>query len=290
MTGNSLNTILARDLKPVIADFRWKYLKEGPACGITSWKQFQRQVRQQDRKLLRRLDNFPNSILVTGCQRSGTTLLTGILAQSEGMANFPVWRDAELDGALILAGLEGWEAQGRCCFQTTYLNEAYREYFEHHGTFNIVWVVRHPVSTLFSMLYHWRRFALNELFTACGTSLLSGWGKRAHACFGLWSVSRTQRACLAYNGKLSQLFEIWNALGPERCLVLEYEQLLREPERIAGLLRERLQLPELPDMTGILHTGSLDHAPRFSERRRTRIEQSCLPLYQQAKALCAEFF
>ena len=47
---------------------------------IKRWPQFEKKVRLRGVELLKRLDDFPDSILVTGCQRSGTTMLTKIIA------------------------------------------------------------------------------------------------------------------------------------------------------------------------------------------------------------------
>jgi hypothetical protein len=55
---------------------------------ITTWHQFEQTVRARGCNLLRRLGNFPRSILVAGCQRSGTTMLSRIITQSEGMTNY----------------------------------------------------------------------------------------------------------------------------------------------------------------------------------------------------------
>ena len=57
----------------------------------------------------------------------------------------------ELDGALLLAGRRERLTTGRSCFQTTYLRERYREYFEHDG-FKLVWVVREPRAAVSSLL------------------------------------------------------------------------------------------------------------------------------------------
>jgi hypothetical protein len=47
------------------------------------------------------------------------------------MTQYYFGSDNELDAALILSGRVAHEPQGRYCFQTTYLNECYSEYFEH---------------------------------------------------------------------------------------------------------------------------------------------------------------
>jgi hypothetical protein len=43
-----------------------------------TWPKFARSVRSKQDKLLSRLEEFPDSILIAGCQRSGTTMLARI--------------------------------------------------------------------------------------------------------------------------------------------------------------------------------------------------------------------
>jgi hypothetical protein len=46
---------------------------------ITEWPQFAKQVRKKNVPLLKELDNFPASILIAGCQHSGTIMLARII-------------------------------------------------------------------------------------------------------------------------------------------------------------------------------------------------------------------
>ena len=138
---------------------------------IDSWGRFEKIVRASDVKLLTKLDNFQDSILVAGCQRSGTTALSRLITASDGMVDFTFGKDDELDAALILSGYVNYTNKGRHCFQTTYLNDSYPEYFAHQG-YKLIWVVRNPSSVIYSMLYNWRRAALNRLFRHCGAELL----------------------------------------------------------------------------------------------------------------------
>ena len=120
---------------------------------ICSWRQFDRHVRPGGCSLLRRLDDFPNAILVAGCQRSGTTILSRVLTQSEGMVEYSFGKDDELDAALILSGRVEHEPAGRYCFQTTYLNNCVQEYFA-HSEYKLVWALRNPFSVVYSMLHN----------------------------------------------------------------------------------------------------------------------------------------
>lgn len=157
---------------------------------INTWRKFSRCVKFRQDKLLLRLDDFPNSILIAGCQRSGTTMLARIITQSEGMVNYWFGPDDELDAALILSGHEAHQPRGRYCFQTTYLNERYPEYFEHEN-FRMVWILRNPHSVVHSMLHNWKDFALNNLFSSCAAQLVEERYRRRHEILGIW-------VCLGY--------------------------------------------------------------------------------------------
>src|SRR3989304_2398887 len=139
---------------------------------ISSWAMFDRKVRASGKKLLGELDRLHGAILVAGCQRSGTTALSRLITGSDGMVDFQFGADDELDAALILSG---WgphpPRQGRYCFQTTYLNNSYPEYFEHRD-YKLIWVLRNPASVVYSMLYNWKTVALNRLFRHCAAALI----------------------------------------------------------------------------------------------------------------------
>jgi hypothetical protein len=118
---------------------------------------------QPGQRLLAKLDDYPDAILVAGCQRSGTTALARLLKRADGMIDHAFGHDDELDGALLLAGHATRGTEGRHCFQTTYLNDRFREYFEHRA-FRLIWMLREPRSVVYSMLNNWKRGALNRLF------------------------------------------------------------------------------------------------------------------------------
>ena len=63
---------------------------------IKTWKQFAHKVRSKGCNLLKRIDEFPDSVLVAGCQRSGTTMLARLITQNEAMVNYYLCPDDEL--------------------------------------------------------------------------------------------------------------------------------------------------------------------------------------------------
>jgi hypothetical protein len=252
---------------------------------ITNWMQFSTEVRSRGCQLLRQLDKFPNSILVTGCQRSGTTLLSRIITQSEGMVNYWFGSDDELSAALILSGTVPYEAQGRYCFQTTFLNECYREYFEGTADYKLVWVLRKPPSVIYSMLYNWKDYGLDELFLACGVPLMGRYEKLTYRLFGLSRIDRLKRAALAYNGKVSQLFELVERLPTNQLLVIDYEDLVKRKEILLPAIYDFLDLRYSHHYAEKIHTQSLGKANQLSAVEMATIQTLCQPVYLKARQL-----
>ncbi len=199
------------------------------------WWYFSKTIKRHGQRLLPHLKDFKGVVLVTGCQRSGTTVVRRALSQSEEMSEFWSEKDDELEGARILAGTMPFEPKGRYCFQTTYLNEFYKEYFDQAKPFKIVWVMREPKAVVRSMLYNWKQFPLNELFNACGINELLPQDMRRYKYFGIYGISPLKRACYAYNGKLSQLADLSKRLGADKLYVIDYNDIVKNPERLKKL-------------------------------------------------------
>ncbi|MGH8222484.1 MAG: hypothetical protein ACREQZ_05875, partial [Woeseiaceae bacterium] len=147
---------------------------------IRSWQRFNKRIAVGGRSLLRELPRFPGAVLVAGCQRSGTTVLTRVIAGAEGFCTFRITKDDELDAALILAGEERFLPTARVCFQTTYLNDSFREYIGTQADFKLIWVIRNPFSVVYSMVYHWKTFALEDLYSRCGIGAACAAGRHGN--------------------------------------------------------------------------------------------------------------
>jgi len=253
---------------------------------INSWKKFAKIVRSKGCFLLKNLENFPNSILVTGCQRSGTTMLSRIITQSEGMFNYWFGKDDELAAALILSGYVKHKPQGRYCFQTTYLNECYHEYFNYiNFPVKIIWVLRNPYSVVYSMVYNWSRFALNELFLACGFDLLNERQKKLYKIFGTFAVNKFLRACYAYVGKTSQIFEIASRFKEDKLMIIDYDDLVKNKEVLLPLIYDFINLKYNPKYANKIHSKSLNKAKKLKNKQRDIIKKICIPVYERAQKL-----
>ena len=256
-------------------------------ANITNWRQFSALVRSREDNLLRRLDEFPNAVLVAGCQRSGTTMLARILTQSAGMVDYWVGRDDELDAALILSGEMPHEPRGRYCFQTTYVNDRYHEYFDHMPGIRLIWLVRSPYAVVYSMLYNWKEAALTELFEGCGVPVLDGKDRWIYRIKGNEGISLLHQACWSYNGKTSQLFALRQRFSTQKMMVVDYDDLVQRKERILPAIYDFIDLPYTPEYADKIHSQSLNKIKNLTKREKDTIMAICQPVYRQTKMYTA---
>ncbi|MEW6233120.1 MAG: sulfotransferase domain-containing protein [Chloroflexota bacterium] len=275
---------VTHELRGAVTDLKRRFAPNRPACGISNWRQFARRVRSGDCRLLARLPDYPSAILVTGCQRSGTTMLARLVTSSAGMTNYWSGLDDELDAALILAGLEEPAATGRYCFQTTYLNECYQEYLEAPASVRILWVLRDPASVVNSMLHNWRPSALRELAAACRRQP----PPKARNLPDLPVVraqGRLGQACLAYIGKTAQLWMLAECLPRPMLAVIDYDELIRDKGRLLPEIYRFIGLPFRPEYGAAIRPPSARRALILDADARQLVGESCLPLYQAARRL-----
>lgn len=248
------------------------------------WKRFARDFRGRREPLLATLPGFPDAVLVAGCQRSGTTMLTRILARARGFRRFELTHDDELDAALILAGALRLPTGGRYCFQTTYLNERAPEYRNLGPAQKLIWVVRNPYSVVFSMVYNWRRYALTELYAACG----GDGGGPADAGVRWWERFGTggwiERASRAYAGKAAQIFAIREWLGP-RLLVVDYDAMVRDPQAWLPRIFAFVDEPFDAGYIGAVRRDSVAKARKLSDTERAVVARLAEPVYRHSLQL-----
>jgi hypothetical protein len=260
--------------------------KEKCLVPVKNWRQFDAKLRFKKPKLLNTLDQFTSPVLVAGCQRSGTTALTKIIANGAGMSSFDCKdtdvKDVELIGAQILAGALGQQAEGRYCFQTTYLNDSFTEYFEHKN-YKLVWVLRTPASVVYSMLYNWGTGGINRLFKHCGADLLDDNERRRYDKWGSIAIPKLRRACLGYNAKIMQTKELSDKLDRDRLLVIDYGDLVLNKEKLMPNIFEFCGLEYKKEYAERIHSKSVDKAKRFSEKATATIEADCMPVYREAR-------
>lgn len=246
---------------------------------IATWQRFAREVRVGNETLLKCLPDYTNPILVAGCQRSGTTAVSRLLTQSEGLASFWSRKDEELDAAVILSGVEQIDTAPRYCFQTTYLNERYLEYFNHIGRYKLVWLLRNPHSVIHSILHNWESFAFEELYEACG----GDWMEENRQALSAEYPSDVEKACAAYNGKLGQMYELFDQLGGSNMLVLDYDNLVAQKCDVLPMMYQFLALEYKEEYSQRINAGSVNKADSLSEMERKTIDRMCIAGYEKAR-------
>ena len=247
---------------------------------IRSWGAFHALVKP-DRPLLAKLDDYADPILVAGCQRSGTTALARLLKRANGMIDHAFGHDDELDGALLLAGHATRGTDGRHCFQTTYLNDRVREYFEHRE-FRLIWMLREPRSVVYSMLNNWKRGALNRLYDACGAEVLA---QADPSVASAWlGPPRLAKACASYVAKTAQTFELRERLG-ERIAVVDYDELVANKKVLLPKLFEFVGVPYDARLGDGLHARSIVKREHVSARDAEYVDRFCSAVYTGALTL-----
>jgi hypothetical protein len=256
-------------------------------CTVSAWHRFGKERLATDSSFLKCLADYKDAVLVAGCQRSGTTMLARLITGSEGMVDYYFGVDDEHDAALLLQGRVEKPVEGRYCFQTTYLNECYLEYYKVDTPYKLIWVVRNPYSVVCSILYNWERFALNELFEACGRDLLEPLARRRYQLFGVNGLSRLERACYGYAGKTAQALELAEKLSVEQFRVVDYEHLVASKDKVLPKIYDFINLRYDTSYAARINTHSLDKANRLSKKQRKMIDRLCLPVCEQVTALSA---
>lgn len=212
-------------------------------------------------------------------------MLARIIVQSEGMTNYWFSPDDELDAALILSGYVDHIPLGRYCFQTTYLNDRYREILEHRNGHRIVWVLRNPWSVAYSMLYNWASEPLRELFMSCGAPVLKGIDKLIFGFVGARGIPLIRQAGWSYYGKLLQLLELSASLRRNEMLVVDYDYLVTEPNTVLSKLYDFIALKYDPEYAEPIHSGSLTKMTKFSALQTASVTGICGSIYSAAKEL-----
>ncbi len=262
---------------------------------ITNWKQFIKIIRPGNRNLLKNIHLFCHPpLFITGCQRSGTTILEEIFLSSPEIEDYRgrYIVDSELEGALILSDNLDFKIlqKKKYCFQTTYINQNVEEYYKHIGKFKLIFILRNPYSVVYSMCYNWksrfhfRNFALNELFENLGKQKLTTFEHVIYKTFGSLAIPKIRKACLAYVGKVGQVFDLYEKLG-DNIIVVDYDDLVSNKD---------FYLQELFAFSGLVYNKSygeklsnrsIDKASKLSRSTLLQIEETCVFTYEKAKVL-----
>ena len=257
---------------------------EYPHKSIT-WKKFAAQVRSNGCNLFRSLNEYPDAILVAGCQRSGTTIISRVIKKSTGIQSLQLCKDDELSDAIILSGMAKPDINGRSCFQTTYLNECLNEYIENDRKYKLIWVIRNPYSVIYSMIYHWKAFAFNELFYSVGIKEITWKERRRYDLFGRWGLSKINKACMSYVAKNKQLFKLKKKLPKEIIYVLDYDKLIKNKTCDLENLYKFINIDYNKTYSDMINDLSINKYKKLSKREVAIIKQRCQLIYDDAISL-----
>lgn len=250
---------------------------------IHSWGDFHDVVKTPGRNLLAQLDDFGDCVLVAGCQRSGTAALARLFRSSRSIVDHTFAHSAELDGAVLLAGQATRALGGRHCFQTTYLNDRYVEYFAHED-FRLIWMLREPRSVVYSMLHHWKRAALTRLYDACGAHSVAPPADTG-ALRRLWlGPSRLFQACASYIGKTAQTAALRKGLG-ERLAIVDYDELVARKTTLLPQLCEFARVRYTPALAASFEADTTQRSVPLRGKEAAHVEELCVDIYERARAL-----
>jgi hypothetical protein len=212
-------------------------------------------------------------------------MLTRIIARSAGFRALKLTHDDELDAALALCGAIDLPKSTRYCFQTTYLNERFGEYRMLSAGYKLIWVLRNPYSVVRSMVYNWKRFALNELYEACGVELTTD--PRLRRTSMPWPIgpSRLEKGCFAYAGKTRQILKIREFIPADQLMIVEYDELVSSPQRWLPQIFGFISEPYSPDYAADVRADSVGKANTLSQSAQDRIKQWSLPAYEESRRL-----
>jgi hypothetical protein len=232
---------------------------------VTSWHDYY--AATADRPVLAHLDDYPDALLIAGCDSCAATAVTRLFKRQPCFAASSWGHDDELDAALLLAGLRDSPAAGRHCFQTTFVRERYREYFA-HAAYRLVWILREPRAAVCSLL---RQRALPRR-TALGLAPKCASGQRA---------SRLEKACATYSATIRQTVELKERLG-ERVAVVDYDDLARDRARLLPALCRFASVDCDVHVLRHLHGKSV-RKPTLASWEASIIDELALPAYRRAR-------
>ncbi len=232
---------------------------------ITSWYDYF--AATAARPVLARLDAYADPLLIAGCDWSAATAIARLFKRLPTFADSSWVHDDELDGALLLAGLQRGPTEGRHCFQTTFVRERYREYFAHEH-YRLVWIVREPRAAVRSLL---GQPALPRR-TALGLAAKSTTGPGA---------SRLEKACATYVATTLQTLELAERLG-KRIAVVDYDELVADRARLLPALCQFASVTCDSRVLRHLHGKSVRKGALVSWEAAI-VDELALPAYRRAR-------
>jgi hypothetical protein len=251
----------------------------------SSWIDFQKKHRLSGNSLFSSHHRYHNAVFVAGCQRSGTTLVSRIIRSSDDFYDpTPAGIDDELYSAKVLVEEIELPPDHRYCFQTTYLNEFYKEYLDLLDDQKLIWLIRNPHSVIYSMLYNWKTYALNELFIGCGLNEVPIKSKYDIVNSSLHFYPKLEKACYSYIGKINQLKFLIQEI-PDKIQVYDYDYLILNKETRLKQMYSFIDSVYNPAYANLISPKNMNKKNKLSEKEVRLIDDLCMPEYEAAKGL-----
>ena len=106
---------------------------------------------------------------------------------------------------------------------------------------------------------------------------------------GLWTVSRLKQACLSYNAKVKQAFELNENLGSDRLMIVDYDDVVNDAEEYLGAIYRFAGLSYSTRFADIFHQKSTSRAKKKqSAKEVSLVNELCVPVYNEARKLITE--
>ncbi len=139
------------------------------------------------------------------------------------------------------------------------------------------------------MVYHWGRFALNELYESSIQQTPELERARQHRLPWPIGLATLERACIAYASKTNQLNSVKKIISADQLMVLDYDELIRAPAEVLRHVFAFVGEAYDDHYASTIRSDTLGKADRLSSRERVLIEDLALPVYVQCKSLLSAF-
>ena len=103
--------------------------------------------------------------------------------------------------------------------------------------------------------------------------------------FGIFGISSLRRACLAYNIKASQLFELRARFGPDKLMIIDYDDLVDDSNKVLQVVYDFFDINYKYEYAAKIHSKSIDKIKSQSKREADLIKTLCMPTYSKAITL-----
>ena len=138
---------------------------------------------------------------------------------------------------------------------------------------------------MYSLVYNWSKWGLNTTYDRCGAESLGDDVRSSfkYRLLGSKAVSKLHKACMIYNQKVSQIFELSERLQCRGIIVVEYDELVRRKNDVLPRLYEFIDVPYQSAYGDKILTSSLNKADRLSDEESEVITALCGPVYDRAR-------